>query len=752
VPEATSPGWQQPEPPEYVPLRDPFQNTRRRRRGVRLIEVDAWIDSTVYNIGRTVSGAAESFSIFMRRFRVSGIKRGATEILGDAVTVGTGGLLVLLTLAVPAFEATRTDWRTQGDYSLTVLDRYGNEIGKRGMRHSDAVPLEEMPDYLIKAVLATEDRRFFTHFGIDVFGTVRAMMENLRANSVVQGGSSLSQQLAKNLFLSNERTLERKVKEAFLAMWLEANLKKTDILKLYLDRAYMGGGNFGVEAASEFYFGKSVKNVNLAESALLAGLFKAPARYAPHINLPAARARANEVLSNMVQAGFLTEGQVIGARRHPADIIDQEIGASSPDYFLDWVYDQVKELNPPGDRVLTVRSTLDASMQRVADEAVESTLREFGESFRVKQAAMVTVDPDGAVRTMVGGRDYGESQFNRATGALRQPGSSFKPFVYTAAMMNGFTPKSVVPDAPICIGNWCPRNYSGGYSGPVNLTTALVKSINTVPVRLAQSIGRDKIVETAHKMGLTTELRITRSLPLGASEVKVLDMAGAYAVFANGGYKATPYAFTQIINPQGEVVYDRKRDAPPAVKVLEDNIVAEMNGILSQIPEWGTGRQAKLDGIKTAGKTGTTSAYRDAWFVGFTGNYCTAVWFGNDGYSSTRRLTGGTLPAKTWKKVMQFAHTGIDLKPIPFVEPEAPAADAVAEADKPSAETEGQIAGVPTILSAATSDRLVTLERLLEKAPRPEPSAALWPVSPSGLSKVTPTPVVGGVNLAPINP
>jgi penicillin-binding protein 1A len=688
----------------------------------------------------------------MRRFRVTGIRRGAAEVLSDAVTVGTGGLLVLLALAVPAFEVTRTDWRTQGDYSLTVLDRYGNEIGKRGIRHSDAVPLEEMPDYLIKAVLATEDRRFFTHFGIDVFGTVRALMENLRANSVVQGGSSLSQQLAKNLFLSNERTIERKIKEAFLAMWLEANLKKTEILKLYLDRAYMGGGNFGVEAASEFYFGKSVKNVNLAESALLAGLFKAPARYAPHINLPAARARANEVLSNMVQSGFLTEGQVIGARRHPADIIDQEIGASSPDYFLDWVYDQVKELNPPGDRVLTVRSTLDASMQRVADEAVESTLREFGESFRVKQAAMVTVEPDGAVRTMVGGRDYGESQFNRSTDALRQPGSSFKPFVYTAAMMNGFTPTSVVPDAPICIGNWCPRNYSGGYSGPVNLTTALVKSINTIPVRLAQSIGRDKIVETAHKMGLTTELRITRSLPLGASEVKVLDMAGAYAVFANGGYKATPYAFTQIINPQGEIVYDRKRDAPPAVRVLDDNIVAEMNGILSQIPEWGTGRQAKLDGIKTAGKTGTTSAYRDAWFVGFTGNYCTAVWFGNDGYSSTRRLTGGTLPAKTWKKVMQFAHTGIDLKPIPFVEPEALPADAVAETDKAPVEGDPQFTGVPTILSAATSDRLVALGRLLEKAPRPEPAAALWPVSPSGLAKVSPTPVVGGINLAPINP
>ncbi|MBN9008694.1 MAG: transglycosylase domain-containing protein, partial [Rhizobiales bacterium] len=259
----------------------------------------------------------------MRRFRVTGFKRGASEVLGDALTLGTGGLVLMMMLALPAWEATRGDWRAVGDYSVTFLDRYGNEIGKRGIRHSDSVPLDEMPDHLIKAVIATEDRRFFDHFGIDVLGTFRALVQNLRANAVVQGGSSLSQQLAKNLFLSNERTLERKIKEAFLAIWLEANLSKQEIIKLYLDRAYMGGGNFGIEAASEFYFGKSVKDVNLAEAAMLAGLFKAPARYAPHINLPAARERANQVLTNLVQGGFMTEGQVIGARRHPADVVPQ---------------------------------------------------------------------------------------------------------------------------------------------------------------------------------------------------------------------------------------------------------------------------------------------------------------------------------------------------------------------------------------------------------------------------------------------
>jgi penicillin-binding protein 1A len=671
----------------------------------------------------------------MRRIPVTGWKRALFEIAGDGLTLGTGAALVMLMLALPAFQVTRSDWRSKGDLAVTFLDHYGNEIGKRGIKQSDAVPLEEMPDYLIKAVLATEDRRFFDHFGIDVLGTFRALSENLRANSVVQGGSSLSQQLAKNLFLSNERTIERKIKEAFLALWLEANLPKQEILKLYLDRAYMGGGTFGVEAASEFYFGKSVKNVSLAEAALLAGLFKAPSRFAPHINLPAARARANEVLTNMVQAGFVTEGQVIGARRHPADIVQREAVSGSPDYFLDWAFDRVKETAPPGDRVLTVRTTVDVGMQRAAEESIASTLRQFGDAYRVKQAALVAMEPDGAVRAMVGGRDYGESQFNRATDALRQPGSSFKPYVYTTAMMNGFTPKSIIQDAPICIGNWCPKNYSGGYSGPVTLTTGLVKSINTIPVRLAQAIGRDKIVEVAHRMGITTELRITRSLPLGASEVTVLDQTASYSVFASGGYKATPYAFTQIINSRGDVVYDRRRDAPPPERVLDESTVAAMNGILVQVPEWGTGRRAKLDGIRSAGKTGTTSAYRDAWFVGFTGNYVAAVWVGNDNYTPTRRLTGGILPAQTWKQFMTFAHQGVELKPIPLIDNpfEKPTgAEAVAAANAPV----DSVGARATSLSLATTERLMQIEELMRKAAGLKPLAALAPAAGRALTEI----------------
>ena len=721
-------------------MRDPFQSNRKRRRGPRLIEVDAWIDTSVFRAGHAVAAGFESVSIFMRRFRVTGFKRAAVELAGDALTLGLGGLIITLALALPAFEATRADWRTQGDYSITVLDRYGAEIGKRGIRQSDAVPLEEYPDLLIKAVLATEDRRFFTHFGIDFLGTGRALMENIRANAVVQGGSSLSQQLAKNLFLSNERTLERKVKEAFLAIWLEANLSKREILKLYLDRAYIGGGTFGVEAASEFYFNKSAKDVNLAEAALLAGLFKAPARFAPHINLPAARARANEVLTNMVQAGFVTEGQVIGARRRPADVVEQVTASGSPDYFLDWVFEEVKRLAPNADRVLTVRSTIDMPIQRSAEEAIESTLRQSGASYRVKQAAVAAIENDGAVRAMVGGRDYGESQFNRATSALRQPGSSFKPYVYATAMMNGFTPETVIRDAPICIGNWCPRNYSGGYSGAVTLTTALVKSINTIPVRLAQQIGRDKIVEVAHAMGINSELRITRSLPLGASEVTVIDQAAGYAVLASGGFKTTPYGFTQIITSQGDIIYDRRRDAPPAVRVLDDATVAAMNGMLSQVPEWGTGRRAKLEGIKTAGKTGTASAYRDAWFIGYTGNYTAAVWMGNDDFSSTRRLTGGVLPAQIWNRFMTFAHAGIDLKPIPFVESEQTLEGDLVAADDTETAPGGEPDTIerPTSLSAATTERLLAIEQIMRKAPSLRPVAGLWPPSPVGLSGAPP--------------
>jgi len=362
------------------------------------------------------------------------------ELACEGLTMGAAGAVLMLSLATLAFRETSEDWLKKQDLAVTFLDRYGQVAGHRGIKHDDSVPLEQLPDFVVQAVLATEDRRFYEHWGIDPIGTARALSANARASGVVQGGSTITQQLAKNLFLSNERTIDRKVREAFLALWLEFRLSKNEILKLYLDRAYMGGGTFGVQAAAEFYFGKSVRDVTLAEAAMLAGLFKAPAKYAPHINLPAARARANDVLENMVQAGFLSDAQIFVARRNPATPVDRKREAA-PDWYLDWAFDEVKKLADAGklgaDRVLTVRTPLDPALQRRADSAIEDALRQFGRQFDADQGAVVVMEPNGAVRAMVGGRDYGQSQFNRATDAARQPGSSFKPFVYLAALETG---------------------------------------------------------------------------------------------------------------------------------------------------------------------------------------------------------------------------------------------------------------------------------------------------------------------------
>jgi len=647
---------------------EPGKKPRHKRH--YLLRIDSWIDSTLWNAGFRAVEIWEDLTIFFRRFRVRGWKKLFFEILGEGMTLGTAGSVLLLALALPAFEETKEDWRNHGNFAVTFLDRYGNVIGHRGIIHENSVPIDELPDHFVKAVLATEDRRFFDHFGIDFLGLARAMNENARAGGVVQGGSTITQQLAKNLFLTNERSLERKIKEAFLALWLEANLTKKEILSLYLDRAYMGGGTFGAAAASQFYFGKPLTEVTLAESAILAGLFKAPAKYAPHVNLPAARARANEVLTNMVQGGLMTEGQVIAARRNPASVIDRN-EAEAPDFFLDWAFEEVQRIAQRfSEHTLVVRTTIDMGLQRAAEAAVEASLREFGEGYRVKQGALVMIENGGAVRAMVGGRDYGESQFNRATKALRQPGSSFKVYTYAAAMEKGMTPETTVVDGPITWRGWSPQNYGRSYAGRVTLMSALARSINTVPVRLAKDeLGTELIAETAKRMGVETPLRTDKTIPLGTSELTVLDQATGYAVFPAGGMQSRRHGIEQIRTYGGTVLYDFERDEPPAERVLSEQAMSSMNRILVTIPVNGTGRRAALDnGIVTAGKTGTTQAYRDAWFVGFTGNYTTAVWFGNDDYTSTNNMTGGLLPAMTFKTVMDYAHQGIELRPIPGIE------------------------------------------------------------------------------------
>lgn len=715
-------------------MENPFEERKSRSpRATRLLDIDAWIDSSLYDAGFRAREIWESITIFFRRFRVSGWRRGFFELASEAFTLGTVGAILMLALAMPAFEETAKDWRSQDDYAVTFLDRYGTEIGQRGIIQRDSVPVDEIPDHVIKAVLATEDRRFFEHFGIDFIGLGRALTENVRANSVVQGGSTLTQQLAKNLFLTNERSLDRKIKEAYLALWLEWNLSKKEILQFYLDRSYLGGGTFGIAAAADFYFDKTVKELTLAEAAMLAGLFKAPGNYAPHINLPAARGRANVVLSNMVDAGFMTEGQVLSARLHPATAVDRG-GKDSPDYFLDWAFEEVKKIVPKGvTHALVARTTIDLDLQKAAEESIDFHLRQYGQSYHVNEGALVLTDVNGAVRALVGGRDYARSQFNRATRALRQTGSSFKPYVYTAAMEEGFTPESIVPDAPINWGGWSPKNYGRGYAGRIPLSSALIRSINTVPVRLTKDhLGLDRVIEQTKLMGVESGLNNHKTMVLGTSGMTVMDQATGYLTLANGGFVGSRHGITQMTTHSGELVYDLSRDAPEPRRVVSEQAMASMNQIMVQIPETGTARRAALEGIRSAGKTGTTQAYRDAWYVGYTGNYLAAVWLGNDDFTATRNMTGGSVPAMVWQRLMAYAHQNVELKPIPGIENpfiEGKPKDQVADAgdtDEGSAEAER-----PSILSERTTRLLLDMAGRFSRAP-----ALQAPSAPETLSSL----------------
>ena len=720
-----------------------------------MLDLDARIDSTLFSSAKGARELYERYSTFMDRFYVGRWKRWVfIEPLSEAATIGLGGLILMLALAVPAFRETADeDWLKKSDLAVSFLDRYGNPIGSRGIKHNDSIPLEDFPDNLIKATLATEDRRFYEHFGIDIAGTARALVTNAQAGGVRQGGSSITQQLAKNLFLNNERTIERKVKEAFLAIWLETRLSKNEILKLYLDRAYMGGGTFGVDGAAHFYFNKSVRDVNLAEAAMLAGLFKAPTKFAPHINLPAARARANVVLDNLVDAGFMTEGQVFGARRNPATAVDRR-DENSPNYYLDWAFDEMRKLvdtfpKSYTERVFVVRTAIDMNVQRAAEDAIENQLRQFGRDYHATQAATVVADLDGGVRAMVGGRDYGASQFNRAVDAYRQPGSSFKPYVYSTALMNGFTPTSIVVDGPVCLGNWCPQNYGHSYSGNVTLTQAITRSINVVPVKLSIAIGsrlsnnsknqwesakrgRAEIVKVARRFGIKAPLPDTPSLPIGADEVTVLEHAVAYATFPNKGRSVTPHAVLEVRTGAGDLVWRFDRDGKKPLQAIPASVASDMVGMMSHVVSEGTARRAALDGIPTAGKTGTTNAYRDAWFVGYTGNFVCAIWYGNDDYSPTNRMTGGSLPAQTWHDIMAVAHQGVEIRDIPGYpaagpRPPTPVASAAPGAPKPPEIKPGP----PPVLTKRGADILVQVEKMLDDAAKTagEPAKPAKPVS-----------------------
>ena len=686
-----------------------------------LLAFDAFVDSSMFSARQTVFSVLKAIDAASDRLHLSGGARVLVEIACETLTLGLAGLLVALTLAMPAFRETADDdWLSRGDLAVTFQDRYGIEVGKRGIKRDEAVPLDELPDYFIKAVLATEDRRFFSHFGIDIIGTIRALTIDAKASGVVQGGSSLTQQLAKNLFLTNERSIQRKIKEVYLALWLENRLSKKQILKLYLDRAYMGAGAFGVEAAAETYFGKSARDINLAEAAMLAGLFKAPTKYSPLVNLPAARARANDVLSNLVDAGFMTEGQIYAARRNPAKPIDQT-PHDSPDWYLDFAYSEIRALVAAGklgdERTVIVRTGLDEGLQTKAETIIETMLRDKAPAYRAHQAATVIATTDGLVRAMVGGRDYGASQFNRATDAARQPGSSFKIFVYMTALLTGkFHADTPIDASGVCIGDYCVHNYHGESAGIIPIYRALAESLNTAAIRLSikigeaywppkqsyhlakiAALGRSKIVETARAMGITTPLVDTVSLPVGADEVKMIDMVAANATLASGGVRITPYAAIEVRNSSGKLLYARERDSGPPVRALPADKVAEMNNIMTHVVTEGTGRAAQIPGLVIAGKTGTTNNSTNAWFNAFTGNLVGSVWFGNDENTPMENLTGGILPAMTWREIMVFAHQGVVPKP-PFGVPAPPPAG---NEQASGAATKG--AAVPAYASAQAS-------------------------------------------------
>jgi penicillin-binding protein 1A len=650
-------------------MHDWFFRHGGRRRLIDWLGIDAWIDSSLATTWEQFKDRYNAFSSFFQRFRLTGWKKLFNEGMSEALSVGAGGLVVAFILAIPALNEFDENKINTGKYAVKFQDKNGAEIGQRGILHDDKLELHEIPDHLIKATLATEDRRFFEHFGVDVIGTARALFENARANEVVQGGSTISQQLAKNLFLSSERSFQRKLKEAFLALLLESRFTKRQILKMYLDRAYLGGGAFGVEAASQYYFGKSAREVNLSEAALLAGLFKAPSRFAPHVNLPASRARTNVVLDNLVEAGYMSQGQVHAARLNPAKVIDSR-QANSPDWFLDWAFEEVQRVaEGRGHYVLTARTTVDLDLQNKAQGALVNVLRPMQRKKSPLAGALVSMDPDGAVRALVGGLDYGESQFNRAAHAHRQPGSSFKLYVYATAFENGYNPRSIVRDSGAHCGNWSPRNYAGGASGgSMTAINAFKQSLNVPAVALSLKVGREKVLEMTQRLGVRG-VKKTCSMALGDKGITPLDHTGAYAAFANGGKLAKPYAVLELYNSKGELIYSREKDEPPAPVVLKRPVVEGMNQMMQAVVLDGTGKRAALDFTHAVGKSGTSSSWRDAWFVGFTGALVTGVWIGYDDFKPMANITGGSLPAQTWHDYMVVAHNNRYIPPIPGLVP-----------------------------------------------------------------------------------
>ena len=543
---------------------------------------------------------------------------------------------------------------------ITLLAADKSQIASFGDLYGDSVTVDSLPSTLPDAVLAVEDRRFYGHVGVDPLGLIRAMWTNIRAGQVVQGGSTITQQLAKILFLTPERTLRRKVQEVLLAFWMEIELEKDEILSLYLNRVYLGAGTYGVDAAARRYFGKPASEVNLYESALLAGLLKAPSRYSPARGEDAAEARTRIVLDAMVEAGFITRRQADYA------IETRERGETTATWrarhFSDWVLAQVEDFIGRIDRDIVVETTLDSRLQAIAEEEASEMLEGAATERGAGEAAVVVMDPKGAVRALVGGRDYAESQFNRATQAQRQPGSAFKLFVFLTALEAGYSPDSRVFDGPVEIEGWSPGNYNDRYFGDVTLRDAFARSMNSVSARLTDELGPARVAATARRLGISSPLDETPALSLGVSEVSLLELTSAYAPLANGGNGVLPFGIVEIRDTEGNVLYGRSGGG--FGRVVQPREVSMMNNLLTAVTTWGTGKAAQI-GRPIAGKTGTSQSFRDAWFIGFSGDYLAGVWMGNDDNTPMDSVTGGGLPAQLWAKIMGRASEGIPVASLP---------------------------------------------------------------------------------------
>ena len=562
------------------------------------------------------------------------------------LTIFLGGTVVWAFLNLPETESIQITRQP----SITFLDREGRILASFGDIYGQSISYEQLPQDLINAVIVTEDKRFFDHIGVDLRGIARAFLVNFKARRIIQGGSTITQQLAKNLFLTPERSITRKLHEVILSLWLEFRFSKEQILSIYLNRVYLGSGTYGVQAASEKYFNKKVEDLDLYESALIASLLKAPSKYNPISNPTLSQKRTKKVLRNMANNSLINLNDVENYRL----ISDSKKNISEPPkssrYFVDWLLPRVRSYLGEINEDLIVRTTLDKELQRMAEESISSISKKFPSA---NQSAIVVLDLNGGVLAMVGGRDYGDSQFNRVTQAQRQPGSAFKLFVYLVALENGFLPDDKIEDSEVSVDDWSPENYKKEFLGDISISEAFSKSINTVAVKISESVGREEVIKKAKSLGIKSKLINSPSLALGTSEVNLLELTGAYNVLANGGNGVWTHGVRLIEDVDGNLLYLRKGFGPG--RLLEENITFDMTQMLKETIKTGTGKNAKI-GRPAAGKTGTSQSLRDAWFIGFSSDMVTGVWFGNDDDSPMRKITGGNAPAILWSDFMKKAH------------------------------------------------------------------------------------------------